>query len=78
MENTIFYLPENRHIENPEIVKKEIEDIKSKSFQDILLQIRDTAFQIDDPSVIETLKKGVRNSVVPVVSSKNLYKIKIR
>ena len=64
MENTIFYLPENRHIENPEIVKKEIEDIKSKSFQDILLQIRDTAFQIDDPSVIETLKKGVRNSVV--------------
>lgn len=54
--NMMFYILENYQIGNDELLKKGVRDIADKGFNSILLQIRDTAFQMDDPEVVKSVE----------------------
>jgi len=56
MKTMMFYLVENRHIGNRELLIEGVRDIAGNGFESILLQIRDTAFQMDDPEVIRSVE----------------------
>ncbi|MBI3990554.1 MAG: hypothetical protein HY350_00235 [Candidatus Omnitrophica bacterium] len=52
----MFYMLENYQIGNKVKLKKGVRDIAGKGFDSILLQLRDTAFQLDDPEVIKSVE----------------------
>lgn len=55
VKNMMFYLLENSQIGDYTLLKKGVKDIASKGFDSIMLQIRDTAFQLDDTEVIKSV-----------------------
>ncbi|MBU4212142.1 MAG: hypothetical protein KKD33_06125, partial [Verrucomicrobia bacterium] len=62
MKTMMFYLPENRRIGNRRALNEGVRDIARHGFESILLQIRDTAFQMDDPPVIRSVELVTREA----------------
>ena len=60
MKNSMFYLVENHQIGNKPSLEKGVIDIASKGFDSVLLQIRDTSFQMDDPEIVDVVDIIVR------------------
>ncbi len=58
----MFYLLENKQMGDRNLLNKGVRDIASKGFDSIMLQVRDTAFQLDDPEVIESVRLVVREA----------------